>query len=114
MTFKEKFSFQSRKEESTKVMTKYPDKVPVICEKLNSYDPDINKIKFLIPIEVTLAYFMYLIKKRHILNKNEGIFILINGVIPPCSFCFYQLYELFKQEDGFLYINYSIENVFGS
>ena len=47
MTFKEQFSFQDRKEECTKVMTKYPGKVPVICEKLNSCDPDINKIKFL-------------------------------------------------------------------
>ena len=65
MTFKERFSFDFRKEESIKIRTKYPNKIPVVCEKLYSSDPDINKVKYLLPIEVTLAYFMFLIRKNY-------------------------------------------------
>ena len=114
MTFKQKFSLDFRKEESRIIRMKYPDKIPVICEKLNDRDPNIIKIKYLIPVELTLAYFIYLIRKNYIFNKNEGIFLIINGYVPSVSYCFGKLYDLFKDEDGFLYINYSVENVFGA
>ena len=114
MTFKQKFSFDFRKEESKRIRMKYPDKIPVVCEKLHSRDPNISKIKYLIPVEVTLAYFIFLIRKNYILNQNEGLFLIINGCIPPASYCFAQLYDLFSDDDGFLYINYSVENVFGT
>ena len=52
MTFKQKFSFDFRKEESKRIRMKYPDKIPVVCEKLHSRDPNISKIKYLIPVEV--------------------------------------------------------------
>jgi GABA(A) receptor-associated protein len=113
MTFKERFSFDFRKEESIKIRNKYPNKIPVVCEKLYSSDPDINKIKYLLPVEVTLAYFIFLIRKNYILKQNEGIFLIINGFIPPSSYCFSKLYDLFSEDDGFLYINYSVESVFG-
>ena len=114
MTFKTTFSFNNRKEESNKILTKYPNKIPVVCEKLNKSDPDITKHKFLIPLEVTLAYFSILIRKNHILQKNESIFLIIKGMIPHSSYCFSELYNLFKDDDGFLYINYSVESVFGA
>ena len=47
--FKDKFSFEKRLVESTRIMEKYPDRVPIICEKSgNSPDiPDIDKNKYL-------------------------------------------------------------------
>jgi GABA(A) receptor-associated protein len=114
MTFKQKFSLDFRKEESKRIRMKYPDKIPVVCEKLNNTDPNISKIKYLIPLEVTLAYFIFLIRKNYILNQNEGIFLIINECIPPATYCFAQLYDLFSDDDGFLYINYSVESVFGA
>jgi len=113
MTFKLKNPFQFRKDEAQRLLQKYPDKVPIICEKMYSSDPDIAKIKYLIHRHVKLAYFIHLIRKNHFINKNEAIFIIINGVIPSSSCYFDQLYEQFKDEDGLLYINYSIESVFG-
>ena len=114
MTFKQKFSLDYRKEESKRIRMIYPNRIPVICEKLYNTDPNINKIKYLIPVEVTLAYFIFLIRKNYILSQNEGIFLIINGFIPPTSYCFSKLYDLFSDDDGFLYINYSVESVFGA
>jgi GABA(A) receptor-associated protein len=34
MSFKQEVSFQNRLEESTRVLAKYPDRRPVICEKV--------------------------------------------------------------------------------
>jgi GABA(A) receptor-associated protein len=114
MTFKQKYSLDYRKEESKRIRMIYPNRIPVICEKLYNTDPNINKIKYLIPVEVTLAYFIFLIRKNYILSQNEGIFLIINGFIPPTSYCFSKLYDLFSDDDGFLYINYSVESVFGA
>ena len=114
MTFKQKFSLDYRNEESKRIRMNYPNRIPVICEKLYNTDPKINKIKYLIPVEVTLAYFIFLIRKNYIINQNEGIFLTINGFIPPTSYCFGKLYDLFSDDDGFLYINYSVESVFGA
>jgi GABA(A) receptor-associated protein len=114
MTFKQKYSLDYRKEESKRIRMIYPNRIPVICEKLYNTDPNINKIKYLIPVKVTLAYFIFLIRKNYILSQNEGIFLIINGFIPPTSYCFSKLYDLFSDDDGFLYINYSVESVFGA
>jgi GABA(A) receptor-associated protein len=113
MGFKENFHFDLRKQESKRIMTKYPDKVPIICEKLYSSDPDISKIKYLIPHNVTIGHFIYSLRNKNIIEKEKGIFILVNGFIPTSSNYLHQLYNLFKEDDGFLYINYSYENVFG-
>ena len=114
MKFKEQFSFEQRKQESEIIIEKYPDKIPVICEKLHNSDPTISKKKYLVPYNSTLSYFIFLIRNRELIKKEQGIFMIINNNIPPANMYFYQLYNLFRNEDGFLYINYSFENVFGS
>ncbi len=35
MKFKSQHTFESRFQESSKIITKYPDRIPIICEKLN-------------------------------------------------------------------------------
>lgn len=114
MTFRQIYLFVNRKEESERIIAKYPDKIPVVCEKLYNSDPTISKIKYLIPFDVSLSYFIFLIRKQEALKKEHGIFIIVNGFIPPTTMSFIQLYNLFKDDDGFLYLNYSVESVFGS
>ena len=114
MTFKDDFQFDLRKQESNRIMNKYPNRVPIICEKLYSSDPDIIKTKYLIPTDVNIGHFIFSLRQKNIIRKEEAIFIIINGFIPTSSLYLHQLYNLFKDDDGFLYMNYSIENVFGS
>ena len=56
---------------------------------------------------------MYVIRKRLRLPSEKAIFIFIGGVIPPSSQLLADVYEFYRDYDGFLYITYSTENTFG-
>ena len=47
------------------------------------------------------------------LTANEAIFLFVNNKIISTNTNMKQVYEQFKDQDGFLYVQYSKENVFG-
>ena len=94
----------------------YPDRVPIICERAHNSGnecPDIDKNKYLVPKDLTIGQFVYVIRKRLKLPPEKAIFIFVGGAIPPSSQMIVDTYNFYKDFDGFLYINYSFENVFG-
>ena len=106
--------FYTRQTESNRVITKYPDRIPIICEKSKKSDlVEIDKHKYLVPCDLTCSQFIYVIRKRLQLPSEKAIFIMINGTIPQSTCNIIELYEKYKDDDGFLYINYTSENVFG-
>ena len=114
--FKSIHTFEERKIESQRVMQKYPDRIPIVCEKSknnNSSIPLLDKSKYLVPADLTVGQFMYVIRKRIKLNSEQAIFLFVNGTIPSTSAILYSLYDSCKDEDGFLYITYSGEITFG-
>jgi GABA(A) receptor-associated protein len=116
-TFIDRFSFFERSSESSRIMKKYTDRIPIICEK-NLRDvrtPSIDKHKYLVPFNITVGQFMYVIRKRLRILKEDAIFLFIGdkNVIVPIHMSMDQVYDQFKNKDGFLYIIYSKENVFG-
>tara|TARA_B100000073_G_scaffold331184_1_gene320349 strand:+ start:840 stop:1193 length:354 start_codon:yes stop_codon:yes gene_type:complete len=114
-SFKSKFSFNQRRFESNNILTKYPDRVPIILEKSQgSYMRTIDKHKYLVPFDTTIGQFMYIIRKKLSLKSDTAIFLFINGIIPPSNQTVIELYERYKDHDGFLYIDYSGENTFGN
>ena len=63
--FKMLFPFDKRKAEAEKVLTKHPDKVPIILEKSDCSDvDDVSKHKFLMPKDITVGQFLYIIRKN--------------------------------------------------
>jgi len=113
--FKEEHTFDKRLEESTKIRQKYPERVPVIVEKVSrSQINDIDKRKFLVPSDISVAQFMWIIRKRISLPPEKAIFLFVDKTIPQSCVSMGQLYEEHKDPDGFLYIAYSGENTFGS
>jgi len=114
-TFKQEFSFDKRLEESSRVLIKYPDRRPIICEKSpNQKDlPNIDKKKYLVPIDLSMGQFIYVIRKRMNLRPEEAIFLFVNNQIISGTSIIGQVYDYGKDPDGFLYIQYSKENVFG-
>ena len=114
-SFKYNYSFQNRLEESLRVLNKYPDRVPIICEKSHTQRelPDIDKNKYLVPFYLTVGQFIYVIRKRMRLRAEEAIFLFVSNMIPPSSSLIGHIYHQYKDTDGFLYVNYSKENVFG-
>ena len=112
--FKKKHNFDKRLNESKLITEKYPDKVPIIVERLKNSDiPDIDKKKYLVPKDLTTGQFIYVIRRRIKLEKEKAIFVFIKDILPPTSATIEQLYEENKDDDGFLYVVYSGENAFG-
>ena len=113
-SFKENYSFESRLEESTRIMAKYPDRVPVIIEKSNDTDiPDIDRKKFLVPNDVQLSQLMYIIRKRIKIAPEKSIYLFINSKLINGSLFMASIYENCTDKDGFLYVTYAGENTFG-
>jgi GABA(A) receptor-associated protein len=115
-SFTDKFSFQERLNESTRVITKFPDRIPIICEKnnLDLATPDIDKHKYLVPREITIGQFIQVIRKRiSALPASDAIFLFIGDNIFSNNTAISSIYEENKNKDGFLYITYSRESTFG-
>lgn len=116
MKFKEGSSFSVRKDEASRILAKYPDRIPCVVEKANENDdiPKIDKTKYLVPTELTVGQFLYVIRKRIRLPPEKAIFIFVAGTIPASSATMSTIYELHHDDDGFLYLSYSGENTFGN
>eukprot|EP00698_Gefionella_okellyi_P004947 TRINITY_DN14569_c0_g1_i1.p1 TRINITY_DN14569_c0_g1~~TRINITY_DN14569_c0_g1_i1.p1 ORF type:complete len:121 (+),score=29.68 TRINITY_DN14569_c0_g1_i1:216-578(+) len=113
-SFKVDFPLEKRKQEAGRIRQKYPDRIPVICEKAKKSDlSEIDKKKYLVPGDLTVGQFVYVIRKRIKLTPEKAIFLFVNNVLPPTAQLMSTLYEEHKDEDGFLYITYSGENTFG-
>lgn len=63
--YKEENTFDKRRAEGEKIRRKYPDRIPVIVEKAQkSRLRDLDKKKYLVPSELTIGQFYFLIRKR--------------------------------------------------
>ena len=114
-TFKKEHKLEKRKSEAQRIRAKYPDRIPVICEKhAGSEIPDIDKKKYLVPADLTVGQFVYVIRKRIKLSPEKAIFVFINNQLPPTATLMSVIYDKQKDEDGFLYVTYSGENTFGA
>jgi GABA(A) receptor-associated protein len=114
--FKHEFSFEQRCIESNRVLTKFTDRVPIICERSKSSNlncPIIDKKKYLVPRDLTLGQYLYVIRKRLKLRQEKALFLFINNKIMSSTQLIGDIYEKNKHSDGFLYVSYSFENVFG-
>jgi GABA(A) receptor-associated protein len=113
--FKNQYTLEERIKESTRILSKYPDRIPIICEKSKSSGllPSIDKTKFLVPWDLTVANFIFIVRKRLNLRAEEAIFLFIGDNIMSSSTIIGEIYRHKKEDDGFLYIQYSKENTFG-
>ena len=112
----QKLPFEKRKKESTTILKKYPDKVGIIVQKCNKCyeDIDLDKHKFLVPRNITMGQFLFIIRKRLKLKAEKAIYMFTeNSNIPPTSFLINNIYNQNVNEDGFLYMYYTSENTFG-
>mmetsp|Transcript_3710 Transcript_3710/g.9607 ORF Transcript_3710/g.9607 Transcript_3710/m.9607 type:complete len:129 (+) Transcript_3710:36-422(+) len=116
MSHKEEHSLESRKASSASIRSKHPDRIPVIVEKRarDQSLPEIDKKKFLVPADLTIGQFVYVIRKRIKLAPEQAIFLFVSsGTLPPSVAALQTVYDKYKDEDGFLYMTYSGENTFG-
>ena len=113
--FKEVFTEEERINEFQKVRKANPSKIPVIIEKdAKSKINELGKTKFLFPEDVAVIKIIETIRKKIDLKESEALFFLINGKkVMSGPETLGDIYEKNKDKDGFLYIMYAGEDVWG-
>ncbi|KAI8006215.1 Autophagy-related protein 8C-like [Camellia lanceoleosa] len=62
--FKMEHPLERRQAEATRIREKYPDRIPVIVERADRCDiPDIDKKKYLVPADLTVGQFVYVVRR---------------------------------------------------
>jgi GABA(A) receptor-associated protein len=114
--------FQSRPladriKERNILANKYPTRSCVIVDRASgaSNVPMIDKHKFLVPNDLTFGQFITVVRKRLKLDAATALFFFVqNSVIPSTNATMGLLMHNHKSADGYLYITYNGESVFGS
>ena len=115
-SFKERQSFSKREQEAKRIREKYIDRVPVIVECTDDAvraTTSKEKIKFLVPKELLVTQFIFVIRERMKLKPEQGIFLYVNGHLPNVVETMDHLDAKERDADGFLYVQYCFENTFG-
>lgn len=110
--FKSQYTLEERQKQSSNILTKYKDSVPVYIDFTNLSKP-IEKSKFVIPNGFTMGQLLTAIRMKMSLHPASALFIFINNRLIPVTTVVSTVYETNKDEDGFLYVSCSEENTFG-
>ncbi|XP_070592175.1 microtubule-associated proteins 1A/1B light chain 3A-like [Erythrolamprus reginae] len=117
LPFKERKSFATRINETTEIRGKYPNKIPVVVERYRKEKtlPQLDRIKFLVSPDISLSQFLFTLRTRLSLTATQAFYLLVNNQILPCpSLTILEIYNDNKDEDGFLYMTYASQEMFGA
>jgi len=102
--------------EAIRLKNKYPERVPVIACKHKDFllaDKE-DKQKYLVPMDITIGQFIFIIRRKIRLNENKALFLFFNdNTSVSNTLTINECYNIHKNKDGFLYCTYSSENTFG-
>jgi GABA(A) receptor-associated protein len=97
----------------SKILRKYPDKIPVIFNKAPNA-PDIDKKKYIIPRDLQVSQLIFIVRKKIDISPEKAIFIFFGkNNLAHSNMLLSEVYEKYKDKDDILYATYSIENTFG-
>ena len=54
-----------------------------------------------------------MIRKLLNLKSEKSLFLFVEGNALPCSYTIEKVYDIYKDNDYFLYVTYTFENTFG-
>ena len=113
--YRKNVPFDERKLKAALILKQHSDRIPVVvecCEHLQSVHP-LKKNKFIVPFELSLSQFIFVIRKHMKLDSTHAIFVFINNKMHPVTAIMGNLYQSQKDEDGFMYLNIFQESTFG-
>lgn len=116
-----KIDLEKRAGESNRILSKFPDKIPIIVESSDKeLIKQMKKNKFLSPYDISVSHFMYSIRRQLNLNASQALFLFCDGSLINGTSLMGKIYEDYKSKnnikensDKFLYVQVSKENTFG-
>ena len=126
--FQEQLSFEERKRKAEELLSLYPERIPTIIEKdrtlleieqSEEYTnekkiPNTTKVKYLMNKTDTVDMLIIVVKNQLRINSEQAIFLLANNKYALSgSSIMSTVYQKYKNEDGFLYLTFVLESVWG-
>jgi hypothetical protein len=119
--FDKTYTLQERKDEFSRLVRSGQIKlsVPVIIETADNETKQLDKRKYLVPRDVAFNVLVMIVRKNLSLKEHQAVFFTVNNpkqgtlTLPSNTILVGALYETHHNDDGFLYVNYAFENVFG-
>lgn len=120
MTFKDSTPFHQRKRLANSLLSKFSnedERIPMIVEPYTRRDPKILKSKYIVPKSASMGNVLKELRKGLSLTPKDTVFFFIDQklgttTVPNNSEAGI-LYDRYKDDDGFLYVVYTVENCFG-
>lgn len=112
----EKPDIENRKKECERVREQNPLKIPIIFEKdPRSKCKEFPKTRYLVTKDLTVNHFQLLLREKLELTSSKAFFLLVQGKFSILGDAkLEEIYSKYKDpQDGFLYIMYSTEQVWG-
>ncbi|XP_028816793.1 microtubule-associated proteins 1A/1B light chain 3C-like [Denticeps clupeoides] len=114
--FKQRKCLATRKHEVCSIRSKFPNKLPVIVERYirEKQLPLLDKSKFLVPFELTMGQFLCLLRSKIDLDASQVLYLLVSEKSLSCmSASMGEVYSQYRDPDGFLYMTYASQDMFG-
>lgn len=114
--YKKTHTFDEMHKEASRILSKYPDRLPVIVEvDVNCKDPSLklDKNKYLVPYNLTVGQLIHVIRKHTQLDSKKAMFIFFGNILAPTAAPISMVYDEHKDECGYLFSTVTSENTFG-
>lgn len=114
--FKMRHSLPLRQQESSDIMQKFRSKLPIIVEKADSEKnlPDLDRTKFIVPDDMSMTQFIGIVRSRLSLKHTQAFYLLVrNRCLTSMSQTMAEVYWGYKDVDGFLYMTYAAQEMYG-
>ena len=118
--YKTDHTLEERQNESSRILRDYQNRLPVICEKAPNSEklPFIKKTKYLVPYDMTVSQFHFLIRRNLDLNENYALFLVTpkgkSFITLTGDQTMMEAYNIYKdKQDNFLYLYYEEELTWG-
>ena len=102
--------------EAERLCEKFPGRVPLLVIRHRGAAPDVPRLlksKFLVPRDITLGQFIYIIRSQMKISSEKALFLFVGSMLPTTGTTLVELYSQYKSPDGFLRLVYTSESTFG-
>jgi|688.fasta_scaffold1999700_1 GABA(A) receptor-associated protein len=107
--------------ESNRIISKFPDRIPVIVLTKNAtLEKLLKKNKFLVPYDLSVSYLLASIRSQIKLDPSKALFLFCDNTLLSGSQSLNEIYKNYKSKhnigiskDNFLYMSIEEENTFG-